>query len=171
MALNRNQITIRPRVGDKVTYSRSADSKGRPRAQKVKIVGVAYSMGSGYKAFIISMGFLIFIAVVSYTGFLPVAIFWIYFIMSSLTFAMYARDKSAARKSAQRVPENALHTLALLGGWPGAHYAQQLLRHKSSKVSFRYMFWITTALNIGGLGYLLSPYSARFSEAFKKIMN
>ena len=160
----------RPAVGTEVTYCCSIDPQGRSRAEKAKIVGVAYSLlGSASKAFIISMGFLTFVAVVSFIGLLPAAIFWIYFVMSLLTFAMYARDKSAAGKSAQRAPENTLHTLALLGGWPGAFYAQQLLRHKSRKASFRIVFWATTVLNIGGLAILLSPYGSGFAAVLKQL--
>lgn len=55
-----------------------------------------------------------------------------------------------------RVPENTLHLLALLGGWPGALYAQQTLRHKTQKTSFRIVFWMTVLANSGGLFYLHS---------------
>jgi uncharacterized membrane protein YsdA (DUF1294 family) len=51
-----------------------------------------------------------------------------------------------------------LHGLALLGGWPGAWFGQQILRHKSSKVSFRIAYWGTVALNvIGLLAWLIWP--------------
>lgn len=93
-------------------------------------------------------------------GFLPVAFLWPYLGMSILTFGMYAIDKSAAGRGAQRIPENTLHILAVLGGWPGALYAQQLLHHKSSKASFRVVFWITLVVNVGVLIYRLSPHGA-----------
>lgn len=69
--------------------------------------------------------------------------------LSLLTFFAYAFDKSAAIAGRWRTPENTLHTLGLIGGWPGALLAQQLLRHKSSKPSFIATFWITVALNLG----------------------
>lgn len=56
---------------------------------------------------------------------------------SGIAFVAYWLDKKAAEASRRRIPENTLHLMALLGGWPGAVIAQQLLRHKSSKGSFR----------------------------------
>jgi uncharacterized membrane protein YsdA (DUF1294 family) len=73
---------------------------------------------------------------------------------------MYAADKNAARNFNQRTPENTLHLLSLLCGWPGALFAQQLLRHKSQKTSFRNLFWLTLSVNIIALLYLLLPSSS-----------
>jgi len=41
-----------------------------------------------------------------------------------------------------RVPEARLHLLELLGGWPGAFLAQRWLRHKCSKGSYQFVFWL-----------------------------
>jgi uncharacterized membrane protein YsdA (DUF1294 family) len=46
--------------------------------------------------------------------------------------------------------------LGLIGGWPGAIVAQQLLRHKTSKASFRLAFWATVVLNIAAFLLLVS---------------
>ncbi len=70
-------------------------------------------------------------------------------VMSVITFIVYAVDKNAARRNTRRVPEKNLHLLALLGGWPGALLAQQMLRHKSVKQPFRVLFWATVCGNIG----------------------
>ena len=51
----------------------------------------------------------------------------------------------------RRVSENQLHLLSLLGGWPGAWLAQQVLRHKTSKLSFRAMYWFTIAAHFAAL--------------------
>jgi len=50
-----------------------------------------------------------------------------------------------------------LHIFALAGGWPGALVAQKLFHHKTKKLSFRIVFWITVALNCGFLGWLFTP--------------
>jgi uncharacterized membrane protein YsdA (DUF1294 family) len=46
-------------------------------------------------------------------------------------------------EGAIKTPESNLHLLALAGGWPGALFAQQFLRHKSAKAEFRGTFWVT----------------------------
>lgn len=77
-------------------------------------------------------------------------------LMSLLTFAAYAVDKSAARHGARRVRERTLHLLALLGGWPGALLAQQLLRHKTVKPGFRLVFWFTVLSNVAAVWLALT---------------
>ena len=77
--------------------------------------------------------------------FIPVA----YAVLSLLTFAVYGQDKSAAEKHEWRVPEATLHLLGVLGGWPGALVAQQVFRHKTRKLEFQVIFWITVAINLG----------------------
>lgn len=84
---------------------------------------------------------------------LPVGIAGMYLTLSLLTFIAYAIDKSAAKRNKWRTKESTLHLLALMGGWPGALFAQNLLRHKSVKASFRNVFWITVVANLAVLGY------------------
>ena len=71
----------------------------------------------------------------------------IYFVMSLLTFLIYAWDKRAAQKGNWRTKESTLHLLSLIGGWPGALIAQNRLRHKSKKQPFKTIFWITVFSN------------------------
>ncbi|HAT30975.1 MAG TPA: DUF1294 domain-containing protein [Janthinobacterium sp.] len=77
----------------------------------------------------------------------------LYLALSLLCFGAYALDKSAAKAGRRRTPESTLLLLGLAGGWPGAVLAQQWLRHKSSKVSFRFKFWISVALNCAAFIY------------------
>lgn len=81
--------------------------------------------------------------------------------MSLLALAAYARDKHAATVDGWRTAESTLHLLALAGGWPGALWARQLLRHKSSKKTFARVFRLTIAINLAALSYLLAPPGQR----------
>lgn len=56
-----------------------------------------------------------------------------------VTFAAFAVDKRAARLGNQRIAENTLLKLALLGGSPGAKLAQARFRHKTVKQPFARM--------------------------------
>jgi len=71
-----------------------------------------------------------------------------YLVMSVATFAAFAFDKRAARRGRPRTPERVLHTLELLGGWPGALAAQRLLRHKSKKPAYRLVLALIIAAHI-----------------------
>jgi uncharacterized membrane protein YsdA (DUF1294 family)/cold shock CspA family protein len=72
----------------------------------------------------------------------------LYSVMSLITFALYADDKSRAKQGQRRVPENTLHLCELTGGWVGGFVAQQTLRHKSSKVSYQVVFWAIATFHI-----------------------
>jgi uncharacterized membrane protein YsdA (DUF1294 family) len=74
--------------------------------------------------------------------------------MSLITFIAYAIDKSAAQNGRWRTQESTLHLFSLMGGWPGAFFAQTTLRHKSSKEEFKSVYWITVLLNLGALFWL-----------------
>lgn len=76
--------------------------------------------------------------------------------MSVVTFVVYARDKSAAQRGARRTPESVLHLLGAVGGWPGAFFAQRVLRHKTRKFGFQFVFWMTFLVEGGALVFLAS---------------
>lgn len=75
--------------------------------------------------------------------------------LNALTYLAYLHDKNAAEKGQWRISESKLHLLAVLGGWPAAWWAQQWLRHKSSKQAFREIYWATIALHCLGLAVLV----------------
>jgi uncharacterized membrane protein YsdA (DUF1294 family)/cold shock CspA family protein len=92
------------------------------------------------------------------TGRFPWVILTAVALLNLATFYVYWRDKEAAVQGGWRASENQLHGLALLGGWPGAWFAQQILRHKSSNKPFRLLYWATVAINLIGLmGWLIWP--------------
>ena len=68
-------------------------------------------------------------------------------VASTAAYVAYAVDKRRAGTAARRVPERTLHLLALAGGWPGAILAQRQFRHKTQKVRFRVVYWLTVVLH------------------------
>jgi uncharacterized membrane protein YsdA (DUF1294 family) len=66
----------------------------------------------------------------------------------------YYEDKYRARFKYWRIKESVLHIWELLGGWPGALYAQYAFHHKKSKFSYIIVFALCVAINIFGL-YLI----------------
>ena len=89
----------------------------------------------------------------------------LYLVASIVTYMVYARDKAAAKNGTWRTPEDTLHVLALLGGWPGALVAQQFVRHKSTKAQFRSVFWATVVLNVVALLVVSSPVAKLYLQA------
>lgn len=79
----------------------------------------------------------------------------LYLFFSIVAFFHYARDKAAARAGRRRTSEKRLLVLGLVGGWPGALLAQQMLRHKTAKRSFQLQFWLSVAINLIAAGWLL----------------
>lgn len=160
----------RPVGGEAVSYRLDTDDRGRARAQNVRFVGEdagsrpVFRQGAGW--FWLPLFFLALLGASVFTGRLPFAILGIYLIASLVTFLVYAQDKSAAQRSSWRTPERTLHLLSLLGGWPGAHCAHALLRHKSKKQSFRIVFWIMVVMNCLGLAWLLTPAGSDALRSF-----
>ncbi|MBA6339670.1 DUF1294 domain-containing protein [Colwellia sp. MB02u-10] len=48
-----------------------------------------------------------------------------------------------------------MHLFSILGGWPSAAIAQQVLRHKSQEQELRSVLWFTVVVNVLALGRLL----------------
>jgi uncharacterized membrane protein YsdA (DUF1294 family) len=68
-------------------------------------------------------------------------------LISAVTYFLYGRDKGRALAGGWRTRESTLHLVELLGGWPGAFFAQRVLRHKISKLSYQLKFWMIVALH------------------------
>ena len=158
---NRNR---RPEINQMVTYALSTDKQGRPCAVKATLAGDRLPEKTKRKNDSLSVigaaFFLVIVGVSVLTAQIPPLILVLYIVVSLLTFIMYAVDKSAAKKGVWRIQESTLHLLSLAGGWPGALVAQQKLRHKSKKQSFRLVFWVTVLLNCGAFVWLFTPTGA-----------
>lgn len=149
-----------PAVGQSVSFALSIDQQGRPCAAQVTRPGERLPRKARRNSVLLwslaAVLFIVFVGIAVTTAWLPVEVLLVYLAASILTFCVYAWDKSAARVGVSRTPENTLHLLALVGGWPGALIAQQTLRHKSRKESFRAVFWLTVVANCAVLGWVFT---------------
>jgi len=166
--LHITSFTRRPKAAVEnqiVTYDLNVDSSGRHQAANAELFvqrkRTAKVPAPGYLRIAVASSFLLFVAALAIVGRLPMAIAAVYPVMSLGAYWAYANDKSAATSGGWRTPEDSLHLIALVGGWPGALIAQRLIRHKSAKKSFQQMFWTTVALNCGALGWLVSSAGVR----------
>lgn len=151
----------RPMQNLQVQYSTSTDQKGRLCAiDVVPLNGHKNNARELRQKFLSLVLFSAFSFVLYYlckAKLIPLALVFHYAIMSLVAFVFYAKDKHAAESGYWRTAESTLHSLSLLGGWPGAKIAQGFLRHKSQKLSFRITYWATVAVNCGALYWLVTP--------------
>ncbi|MCE4934477.1 DUF1294 domain-containing protein [Aliivibrio fischeri] len=150
----------RPKVGDEVSFDINEEIKGRFNANNVSIVG-ANTIPSTIMFSVIYL-VLASVALVMFNG--EKMLLVLYLGMSLITYAMYAVDKNAAKKGNWRTPENTLHVLSLLGGWPGALFAQNQFRHKSKKQPFKTILWITIFMNIGAFAWTFTSSGTMFVQ-------
>ena len=129
---------------------RPADARVRPAPRREP----EPPTGSGLAA-LLMLGWLALLAWGAWSQRLPLWLLGALAALNLVTYAAYAADKSAARRGGWRTSEQQLHLLALLGGWPAAWWAQQRLRHKSSKPEFRRVYWATIVLNCAALWFVL----------------
>lgn len=149
----------RPVDGDLISYRTVTDERGRSRAVDARYAGERRPPRSSRRMTLprygIAGGFLLLVVAAAVLGLLPQVVAAAYLLGSLVSFVLYAFDKSAAGTRRQRTPENTLHAIDVLGGWPGALAAQQKFRHKTVKSSFQVMFWITVVLNLAGVWWLV----------------
>ncbi|RCU45629.1 DUF1294 domain-containing protein [Corallincola holothuriorum] len=151
----------RPVDGDLIVYEKKQQKDGRYKAENIRLVadrktskkrnGNPRKLGAA-----ITIGFCAFLVFVIGTGRLPLEVLYFYIAVSVVTFFAYALDKSAAQNNRWRTQESTLHLFGLMGGWPGAFYAQNKLRHKSKKSAFKHVFWFTVVINLAMFSWLLT---------------
>jgi len=81
---------------------------------------------------------------------------------NAVGFVWYGLDKYRAIRGQWRIPEVVLLAFAAAGGGAGSLLGQIVFRHKTSKRSFRRVFWAILALQVAGAVYL----TIRFSGAW-----
>ena len=163
----------RPKLNQTVSFEVELGAKGK-RAKNVQLLQVrqvaklserAERAQWGVATLFAIPAFLVLYVIVAFIWKTPLWIAGLYIAASLATFIAYAADKSAAANGSRRTPENTLHALAFVGGWPGALLAQQFLRHKSTKQEFRQVFWGTVIANIVVLVALASTLGPAFRAA------
>lgn len=102
-------------------------------------------------------GFIsIIITVLSFLGLAWLVDWPAYFVwltaLSITTFLLYGLDKLEAvrkgRAAQHRVPENLLHLLTLMGGFPGGWLGRFVFWHKIRKLSFWIVLVVSTILHL-----------------------
>lgn len=158
----------RPVIDDVVTYTQVTDEQGRLQAQGVIFAGEKAIAATkiqqkskpqpqlkrngpkqpNYWQYLFATAFLLLLMAGAVEAYLSWKVVIYYYVVSVLTLAVYCDDKFAAEKRNWRTPESTLQMFALLGGWPGALIAQNLLRHKVSKTAFLIQFWLMVSGNL-----------------------
>ncbi|MEY8214913.1 MAG: cold shock and DUF1294 domain-containing protein [Colwellia sp.] len=159
-----------PKINDIITFSVIKDNQGRDCADQATFSGekLHNKQANSISTFSIylSLLFMTLVTTTYFLGHLPQKILLIYLGVSIITFLAYAFDKSKAQRGEWRTQESTLHLLALIGGWPGAAIAQQVLRHKSKKKEFRLVFWFTVIINGAALSWLMTAQGQPFLRLF-----
>ncbi len=157
----------RPQVGDFICYQLTVDKDGKVRACNASIEEItSQPQSSSYTAPMklsskprVRSSSLVLetlvLSIVPGLGSIHFALttsnqipLILYSVMSLITFAVYAEDKSRAKQGGWRVSEKTLHLCEFMGGWLGAFVAQRKLHHKSSKVSYQVVFRVIVIFHI-----------------------
>ena len=150
----------RPHQGERFTFVIGFGSDGRTQAEQVRAVRATslrpprqeppsarpgrISVAALYAP--LALGGLLTVLILVWD--LSSLVVGYYAVVSLVTFVGYALDKAAAGAGRRREPEATLLGLGLIGGWPGAILAQQLLRHKTVKADFQRLFWASVIGNV-----------------------
>ncbi|MEM6252276.1 MAG: cold shock and DUF1294 domain-containing protein [Cyanobacteria bacterium P01_D01_bin.156] len=163
--------TRRPQENDTIYYHCVVDSDGKVRACNAFILGARnksanLSSRTKHSDTIVSSFPIVEVTLLSllplggamhftWTTRNPLP-FFLYPVMSLVTYFLYADDKSRAKRKDWRTPEQTLHMCELVGGWLGGFIAQRVLRHKSKKESYQIVFWAIVIIHyLGWLFWLL----------------
>lgn len=159
----------RPQIGQRLTFEIELSREGKKRARNVEIAKLTHAQKprltnspaqwGGASLFAIPAFVLLYLAV-ALVWRVPSWVAALYIAASLACFAAYAADKVAASAGRWRISEDTLLLLGVAGGWPGAIVAQQALRHKSNKASFRVKFWCSVFANVVAFVVIHSPLVA-----------
>jgi uncharacterized membrane protein YsdA (DUF1294 family)/cold shock CspA family protein len=162
----------RPVDGDLISYAITRGVRGLTNATEVRFAGQRIegrkpaTPPMRIQRMLLGIVSLLTIALGAVFGILPLVMAIACLLLSMVSYLMYWLDKEAAQRGAQRIPENTLHLVDLLGGWPGALIAQQRFRHKTAKASFQFVFWCSVLANLALAAWLVrSGFARSLTEA------
>ena len=151
----------RPIEGCVLEYELGLDERSRPQALQVsyaKATQVNKKSGKSnpttaqkipfHPIYILMAVYWVTLLVASAFSAIPSFFLLMLSLVNAYTYWIYAKDKKAAQNNEQRVPEQHLLTMSLVGGWTAAWFAQQNLRHKTQKQPFKKYYQIMIGLNI-----------------------
>jgi len=165
----------RPIVGCALDYQVAIDGKGRYRATQVLYLKASQTQKNTQPKvqsikskdiqvkspmLIVIVAYILVLGVLAMMGRLPTLLPMFLILINAICYWFYSQDKEAAQLGNRRVPEQTLHVLAFLGGWPAAWLAQQKLRHKTQKASFLRIYRLTIIFHILLLLWVISPFNA-----------
>lgn len=174
------QAKVRPALGDELRFSLGTDKQGRPIATALTLNAVNTAVAApnaisappktrvdlSYTqdvALYFRAAFLMLVIIALLFGSLPYVLPILYIEASLFTYWLYQADKRAAiARQSKRLPEESLQMFSLIGGWPGALFAQKTLAHKRSKYLFQREFWLVVLANCLLLIWLLSQHGQQF---------
>ena len=149
----------RPLKGCEVSYFEVRDERNRPGASKVQYLDGKSVRRAGASrtpmALATAAVFFALLGGLYALNELPLTILIAYGLFSVVAFGMYGADKAAAKQGTWRTSESSLHTIGVVGGWPGALVARQVFRHKTIKQPFRTIFWLTVIANCTALAWFV----------------
>lgn len=169
--LHIRDFTERPpflKVGDQVRFQAGQDDEGRPCATRAELL--TKRTGLRFRSILCLLAILVLpVLAASRLPVSPWISFSAFLVISLVTWTAYRADKQRARSGHWRIKEAILHGLELIGGWPAAFLAQRHFRHKTSKTSFRFQYWLIVVLHqFLALDYLTDW---RYSRTLWAILN
>ncbi len=143
-----------------VTYLKASQTQKNTQKIQTKIKSEAQRQVAFQPMQVAIVIYILVVAGLTLAGLLSSMVLLLISVINAITYWMYAQDKEAAQAGNRRVPENTLHILSVLGGWPSAWLAQQKLRHKTQKQPFRKIYFCTIVFNILIILWLISPLNS-----------
>ncbi|BCW90707.1 hypothetical protein sos41_38820 [Alphaproteobacteria bacterium SO-S41] len=164
---------VRPAVGEKLSFTIAEGRNGRTAAADIEIVGAPpppppkpapVAVPKPPRPPLVPDFSRLFAAVVLIGGALiaygigraPAWVPGLYCAMGLVSGTLYAFDKDYARGHRRRVRELSLHLADALFGVAGGLFAQHVFRHKTRKLSFRYVTRLIFVAHATFLAALLS---------------